>query len=160
MAKKLLITVCGRAGSSGFKNKNLKTFYGKPLSHYTLSAIDLFCRARPDLDVDVVLNSDSGLLRDIICRTYPEVGYIHRPSALAGGIVPKMAVFMHSLKVMEEKRGDTYDYLMDLDLTSPLRRLADVTGCFAKKEERDDLDLVTTAAPSRRSPFMTMAKRV
>ena len=28
--KRLLITICGRAGSKGFKNKNLKNFCGKP----------------------------------------------------------------------------------------------------------------------------------
>ena len=27
--KRLLITICGRAGSKGFKNKNLKNFCGK-----------------------------------------------------------------------------------------------------------------------------------
>ncbi|MDL2325174.1 acylneuraminate cytidylyltransferase family protein [Ruminococcaceae bacterium OttesenSCG-928-A16] len=160
MAKKLLITLCGRAGSKGFKNKNLKTFCGKPLSHYTLSAIDLFVKARPDVEVDVVLNTDSGLLREVVCNVYPEVIFVHRPAALAGDTVAKMEVFQHSLQVMEEKRGCQYDYLMDLDITSPLRTLADVLGCFAAKEARDDLDLVTTVAKSRRSPYMNMAKRV
>ena len=35
--KRLLITICGRAGSKGFKNKNLKNFCGKPLVYYSLS---------------------------------------------------------------------------------------------------------------------------
>ena len=43
--KKLLITVCGRAGSKGFKNKNLKTFCGKPLVYYSLAAAGLFLRS-------------------------------------------------------------------------------------------------------------------
>lgn len=34
----VLITICGRAGSKGFKNKNLKIFDGLPLSHYSLAA--------------------------------------------------------------------------------------------------------------------------
>ena len=29
--KRLLITICGRAGSKAFKNKNLKNISGKPL---------------------------------------------------------------------------------------------------------------------------------
>ena len=33
--KRVLITICGRAGSKGFKNKNLKTFLDKPLVYYT-----------------------------------------------------------------------------------------------------------------------------
>ena len=36
--KRVLITICGRAGSKGFKNKNLKTFLEKPLVYYTLAS--------------------------------------------------------------------------------------------------------------------------
>lgn len=160
MGKKVLITLCGRAGSKGFKNKNLKTFCNKPLVHYTLSAIELFVAARPDLEIDVVLNTDSGLLKEIVKDSYPEVTYLHRPAELSGDTVAKMEVFQQSLRVMEEKNKWKYDYVMDMDITSPLRRLEDVLGCFAAKEERDDLDLVTTGANSRRSPYMNMAKRV
>ena len=35
--KNILITICGRAGSKGFKNKNLKTFLGTPLVYYTVA---------------------------------------------------------------------------------------------------------------------------
>lgn len=160
MEKKLLITVCGRAGSKGFKNKNLKTFYGKPLVHYTMSAIDIFLSQRPDIKADVVLNTDSGLLRDIVCGLYPEVKFIHRPAALCGDRVAKMEVFQQSLEVMEDKKGYAYDYHMDLDITSPLRRKDDAAGIFALMESRDDVDVVMSAAPSRRSPYMNMAKRV
>ena len=34
-----LFTVCGRAGSKGFKNKNLKSMLGVPLVYYNLAAI-------------------------------------------------------------------------------------------------------------------------
>ncbi|MFV0412188.1 MAG: acylneuraminate cytidylyltransferase family protein [Oscillospiraceae bacterium] len=160
MEKKLLITICGRAGSKGFKNKNLKTFCGKPLVQYSLAAVELFLRQRPDVQADIVLNTDSGLLKDIVVGLYPEVHYLHRPAALSGDSVAKMEVFQHSLRVMEEKQGFAYDYHMDLDITSPLRTAADVAGCFAAMEARPDLDLVMSAAPSRRSPYMNMAKRV
>lgn len=57
--KRVLITICGRAGSKGFKNKNLKIFDGHPLSYYSLSAAELFIRSRPDLAVDVCLNTQT-----------------------------------------------------------------------------------------------------
>ena len=38
----ILFTICGRAGSKGIKNKNVREFLSKPLPLYTLSAIDLF----------------------------------------------------------------------------------------------------------------------
>ena len=37
----MLISIAGRAGSKGFRNKNLKSFCGKPLVYYTLSAAEL-----------------------------------------------------------------------------------------------------------------------
>ena len=82
--KRVLITICGRAGSKGFKNKNLKIFDGHPLSYYSLSAAELFIRSRPDLAVDVCLNTDSGLLIDVITKKYPEVTVLPRPEELCG----------------------------------------------------------------------------
>lgn len=159
MPKKLLITICGRAGSKGFKNKNLKSFLSKPLVHYTLSAIELFLQMLPDIRADIVLNTDSGLLRDLVLGTYPEVEFIHRPVALSGDSVAKMQVFKHSLLAMEEKRGHEYDYHMDFDITSPLRKPEDALGCLNLMCARDDLDVVMSAAKSRRSPYMNMAVR-
>ncbi|MEG1926176.1 MAG: acylneuraminate cytidylyltransferase family protein, partial [Ruthenibacterium sp.] len=49
MKKRILLTICGRAGSKGFKNKNLKIFDGKPLCYYSLAAAQLFCERRADL---------------------------------------------------------------------------------------------------------------
>ena len=103
--KRLLITICGRAGSKGFKNKNLKTFCGLPLVYYTLSAAQLFIQSRPDLTVDICLNTDSQLLADLVAKKYPEVIYLPRPEALGGDTVPKMAVFHDCLNRMEERAG-------------------------------------------------------
>ena len=54
----VLITICGRAGSKGFKNKNLKIFDGLPLSHYSLAAAELFIGQHPELHVDLCLNAE------------------------------------------------------------------------------------------------------
>ena len=64
--KKLLITVCGRAGSKGFKNKNLKTFCGKPLVYYSLAAAGLFLAAHPEVKADIALNTDSADLAKLV----------------------------------------------------------------------------------------------
>ena len=55
--KKILFTICGRAGSKGVAGKNLKTIYGKPMVYYSLSAIDLFIKENPEYDCDIVLNT-------------------------------------------------------------------------------------------------------
>ena len=71
--KRLLITICGRAGSKGFKNKNLKNFCGKPLVYYSLSAAELFIKNHTELEVDIALNTDSEDLAKLVAAEYPEV---------------------------------------------------------------------------------------
>lgn len=155
--KNVLITICGRAGSKGFKNKNLKVFLDKPLVYYTLaSAFDF--KERSGAQVDICLNTDSPILTDLVLGKYPEVTAIPRPEELAGDIVPKMAVFQYSLKYMEEKLCKKYDYLIDLDITSPLRQIDDVLAAYKMKLEREDAGLVFSACQSRRNPYFNMVK--
>ncbi len=158
--KNVIITICGRRGSKGFRNKNLKTFLDKPLVYYTLASSFDFRERVKDAHVDIVLNTDSDILRDLVAEKYPEVIHIPRPEELAGDIVPKMAVFQQSLRYMEEKTGIRYDYLIDLDITSPLRQIDDVLGRYEMKLARDDAGLVFSGCPSRRNPYFNMVKVV
>ena len=157
---RLLITICGRAGSKGFKNKNLKVFCGKPLVYYSLSAAELFCRNHPELHVDLALNTDSEDLANLVAAQYPEVVYLPRGAELGGDKVPKMAVYQDSLRRMEERTGAPYDWHMDLDITSPLRTAADIENAFALKQSREDLDLVFSVCEARRNPWFNMFKIV
>lgn len=158
--KKVLITICGRAGSKGFRNKNLKIFDGAPLCYYTLSAAKIFIEARKDLSVDIALNTDSEPLKELVLEKYPEVEYVARPEELCGNIVPKMAVFQQTLAEMEKRKGEKYDYLIDLDITSPMRRANDVAGAFAAKEQREDVDLIFSVTDARRNPWFNQLKVV
>lgn len=156
--KRVLLTVCGRAGSKGFKNKNLKTFCDRPLVYYSLSAAGLLMAQRPDLAVDICLNTDSQPLAELVLAKYPEVEVVWRPEELAGDTVPKMAVFQHSLAEMEKRRGYVYDFHIDLDITSPLRQGFDLPRAVEMFEAEPGLDLVMSAAPSRRNPYFNMGR--
>ncbi len=158
--KKILITICGRAGSKGFKNKNLKTFAGHSLSYYSLAAANIFMQNRKDDTVHMCLNTDSDLLIDVVQKKCKDIEILQRPSELCGDVVPKMPVYQNSLERMEEINGIKYDYLIDLDITSPLRKENDIEGAYNEKTKRPDLDLVFSAVPSRRTPYMNMAKLV
>ncbi len=153
-----LITICGRAGSKGFKNKNLKTFCGKPLVYYTLSAVELFANKHPEIDIDIALNTDSDELAELVILAYPKAVHLERTAELAGDTVPKMAVFQDSLARMEERNGIVYDFVMDLDITSPLRTAEDVENAYVLKANRADLDLVFSVTPSRRNPYFNMVR--
>ena len=135
---RLLITICGRAGSKGFKNKNLKVFCGKPLVYYSLSAAELFIKNHPELTVDIALNTDSEDLAKLVAAEYPEVVYLPRGAELGGDRVPKMAVYQDSLR----------------------RTAADIENAFAVKQKRADLDLVFSVCEARRNPWFNMVKTV
>ena len=156
----ILITVCGRAGSKGFKNKNLKVFLDKPLVYYTLSAAFSFKNKAENTQVDICLNTDSKLLESLVLEKYPEVFSIKRPKELCGDVVPKMAVFQQSLDYMEKTQRKFYDFVIDLDITSPLRQIDDVLNAYKLKLERRDAGLVFSACNSRRNPYFNMVKVV
>ena len=59
MKEQILITICGRAGSKGFKNKNLKTLLGVPLVYYTIASAKYLKENVINADVDICLNTDS-----------------------------------------------------------------------------------------------------
>ena len=155
----ILITICGRAGSQGFKNKNLKTFLGHPLVYYTLSAAELFIKQSGEItDIDICLNTDSEDLHNIVNDKYPSVNYIKREESLGGNTVPKPAVWKNSLDLMENKYKKKYDCLIDLDITSPLRQINDIHNAYILKTERPDADLVESMCHSRRNPYFNMMK--
>ena len=149
--KRLLITICGRAGSKGFKNKNLKNFCGKPLVYYSLSAAELFIKKHPELEIDVALNTDSEDLARLVAAEYPEVIYLPRGAELGGDRVPKVEVYKDSFARMEARTGKPYDAMIDLDITSPLRTEQDIENAFAKAQEREDLQIIFSVCEARRS---------
>lgn len=79
----LLFTICGRAGSKGIKNKNIKNFLEKPLPLYTLSVIDLYLK-KSDFSADIVINTDSDDLIDIFKKnSLRQVDVIERDPELS-----------------------------------------------------------------------------
>lgn len=151
---KLLFTICGRAGSKGIKNKNVKNFLDKPLALYSLSVIDLYLK-KSNYDADIVINTDSESLMEILNNNpLRSVDIIERSADLAGDKVAKVDVIQNCLEVMEEKNGN-YDLIIDLDITSPLRTVKDLDDMIEKKLNTD-YDLIFSVTDSRRNPYFNM----
>ena len=151
---RLLFTICGRAGSKGIKNKNVKNFLDKPLALYSLSVIDLYLK-KSNYDADIVINTDSKELMKIFDNnSLRSVSMIERSSDLAGDNVAKVDVIQNCLEVMEERHG-IYDLIIDLDITSPLRTVNDLEVMIDKKINTD-YDLIFSVTDSRRNPYFNM----
>lgn len=156
----ILFTVCGRAGSKGLKNKNLKYFLGVPLSYYSLSAAYLYKRLHEAEDrIDVVLNTDSiELIQIVQNQTLLNVDIINRNFSLGGDAVPKVAVIADCLCQMSKRRDCDYNLVIDLDITSPLRTVEDIENAVKQKKARQDTDVVYSVTGARRNPYFNMVK--
>lgn len=157
---RLLFTICGRAGSKGIKNKNLRDFVGKPLMYYSISAIDLFLkRTELAVEADIVINSDSKeLLAMGVSNSMRTVDTIERAAELAGDRIGKVSVIQDCLIKMENKKKHNYDAVIDLDITSPLRKVQDLE-VLIKKHFETKADVTTSVATARRNPYFNQLKR-
>lgn len=150
---KILFTICGRAGSKGIKNKNIRNFLGKPLPYYTLSVIDLYLKKYKETVCDIVLNTDSeNLMKLFLDNGMREVEIIERDPILAGDMTAKIDVISNCMSIMQERKGTKYDVIIDLDITAPLRKVKDIENLIKVYSERKP-DVVTSVVPARRNPF-------
>lgn len=156
----ILFTLCGRAGSKGFKNKNLKEFLGAPLVYYSIAVIQEYIEKNKDTyGIDVVINTDSPKLIEIATsQNSVKMNVIERESSLGGDAVPKVSVIKDCLDRMTQMTGHGYDVVVDLDITSPLRTVKDVENAIEKKLSRNDTDVVYSVTGSRRNPYFNMVK--
>ena len=59
---------------------------------------------------------------------------------------------------MEKNKNKKYDYVIDLDITSPLRKVSDIENIFNKEIETQS-DVVFSVVPSRRNPYFNMVEK-
>ena len=157
--KRLLITICGRAGSKGFKNKNLKNFCGKPLVYYSLSAAELFIKKHPELEIDVALNTDSEDLARLVAAEYPEVIYLPAGPSWAGTACRRS----RSTRTALPHGGPHRQTVRCYDRSGhhqPLRTEQDIENAFAKAQQREDLQIIFSVCEARRNPWFNMFKIV
>lgn len=81
-----------------------------------------------------------------------------RPQEIAQDDTPKIEVIKHSVIYMEERNNIKYDYIVDLDITSPLRTVDDINNSFNELKNNDAYDIVFSVAPSRRNPYFNMVE--
>ncbi|MDO4556344.1 MAG: acylneuraminate cytidylyltransferase family protein [Lachnospiraceae bacterium] len=158
-----LFTICGRAGSKGLENKNVSDFNGIPLVYYTLAAIKLVIERLNEAGhkCEVVLNTDSEeLVRIVNNQSKLPVLHIEREEKLAGDRVAKVTVIKDTLLKSQKHWEIEFDYVIDLDITSPLRTVKNVMDAIRKKEENKQADVVYSLSKARKNPYFNMAKRV
>lgn len=139
-----LFIIPARGGSKGIPRKNIKPLAGRPLIHYS---IDVARALAPDSHV--IVSTDDDEIRAVAEDTGLAVTY-RRPEALGGDTVGSREVILDVMDYADRK-GITYDKVVLLQPTSPLRTIADVTGCLDLYTP--EVDMVVSVTPAACNPY-------
>ena len=150
----LLITVCARGGSKGIPGKNIKMLNGKPLIEYTLNSAQKISEkfnAKVSISTD-----DENILK--ICQSLGYQSNYIRPLELSTDHAGKIDT-IHDLLLFEEKELVlTYDYILDLDVTSPLRTQGDMLEAFELLENNTDALNIFSVNKANKNPYFNMVE--
>lgn len=146
----IVATICARGGSKGVPRKNIRMIAGKPLIAHTIEqarACGLFSA--------IGLSSDDHEILEI-ARNFGVEYVVERPSELATDGAPKLPAIRHCVEAMEVHVGRA-TIVIDLDPTSPLRALGDITGALRLLQETRCSNVIT-GCRSRRSPYFNLVE--
>jgi CMP-N,N'-diacetyllegionaminic acid synthase len=146
----ILGTICCRGGSKGVPGKNIRDLKGKPLIAYTIEA----AKATP-LISDLIVSTDDENIADIAKRYGASVPFM-RPAKLASDTASKWPVFIHAVETYEKLTGKRVDYLVDLDVTVPLKTPGDIGGAIELALSDTTADVVITGYEPERNPYFNM----
>jgi CMP-N,N'-diacetyllegionaminic acid synthase len=146
----ILGTICCRGGSKGVPGKNLRLLNGIPLiGHTILQAKD--CKLIDEL----IISTDSEAIGNVALEFGGSFPFL-RPSDLASDVASKWPVFIHALEFFEKQSGKTVDYLVDMDVTVPLKTGFDIERAIQLALSRTDVDVVITGYEPERNPYFNM----
>lgn len=148
----ILCVICARKGSKGIKNKSLKLINNKPLIYYTINQA-----ISSNLFKEIVVSTDSKKIQKIATSLGAKSWFL-RPKKLSNDNSPKLPVIKHALLASEDFFKQKFEICVDLDLTSPLRKISDIKLAVKKfkKEKADNLFSVTHA---KKNPYFNMVEK-
>lgn len=152
----ILITICARGGSKGIPGKNIKILAGKPLIGYSIEVARQFQTQFEQ--VDIALSTDSETIIGVAAECGLRSEY-RRPDRLAGDSVGKIDAIRDVVAYYEQRNQVHYDYVLDLDVTSPLRNLEDLRNAFEILQKDEQAVNLFSVSPAGRSPYFNMVEQ-
>jgi CMP-N,N'-diacetyllegionaminic acid synthase len=152
---KILITICARGGSKGIPGKNIKDIYGKSLIGYS---IDLTNKLKEKFDVKVALSTDDAAIKEKAESFGLHTNY-SRPDYLATDAAGKIDTIRDLLLYEESIANNKYDFILDLDVTSPLRTSEDIEKALNIILENPEALNLFSVNPAARSPYFNMVEK-
>jgi CMP-N,N'-diacetyllegionaminic acid synthase len=147
----ILVTICGRGGSKGVRNKNIRELAGKPLIYYTIDVAKRWKKADK-----IICSTDSEQIAKIAKKFGAEVPFM-RPEVLATDTAGKLPVIRHALRESETIYKKKFDIVVDLDVTSPLRTPQDLDNCLKLFMDKKP-EVLFSVVEARKNPYFNMVE--
>lgn len=151
----ILITLCGRGGSKGIPGKNIRLINGRPLISISIDAAQRFAEKYQG---DIALSTDNDEIINVAAR-YGLVTTYKRPEYLTGDHVGKIETIADLLYHEEKSRNKQYDFVLDLDITSPLRTIEDLEEAFTMIRKDENALNLFSVNPAARNPYFNMVEQ-
>jgi len=153
---RILITICARGGSKGIPGKNIKLLNGKPLIAYSIEIANKFSNI---YNCDIVLSTDSISIKNVAAE-YGLNSKYERPIELSLDETGKIETLKHVIRYQENIVNQNYDFIIDLDVTSPLRNIFDLeSGLEILKQDQNALNLYSVSLANRNPYFNIVEKK-
>ena len=134
--KKILAVIPARGGSKGIPSKNIIEIGGKPLIQYTIDC------AKHSRYIDrAVISTDSEEIKKVSIECGGDVPFM-RPKELALDTSKTIDCIVHAVNTLKEM-GETYDYVMIIQNTVPLRKSWHVDESIEKLIDSNERSLVS-----------------
>lgn len=146
---KVLAVIPARGGSKRLPRKNIMKLCGRPLISYTIDAVK-----NATLITHWLVSTEDEAIKRVAQECRAPVPFI-RPPDLATDTVRNVEVVLHALKSMEESKGITYDMIVLLQPTSPIRDATHIDEAIKKLWESDLPTLAAVKGPfQKRDPIL------
>ncbi|MGI8952812.1 MAG: cytidylyltransferase domain-containing protein [Chitinophagaceae bacterium] len=146
----ILGTICCRGGSKGVPEKNIRLLNGKPLIAYTIETAQDCAQLN-----DIIISTDSNKIAAIAKQFGAKVPFMRTPE-LATDAASKWAVFIHAVETYQQQTNIMIDYLVDMDVTVPLKISADIDGAIQFALQNKETDVVISCYEAERNPYFNM----
>ena len=137
--------ILARGGSKGLPGKNIKPLCGKPLINWSIEQ-GLQC----SFVTDLIVSTDCEDIASVAIKAGAEVPFL-RPKALASDTSSSIDAIMHAIDYLDGF-GRTYDYVLLLEPTSPLREVKDLEESFRLIINKDLESLVSVSEATTHHP--------
>ena len=152
-----LVTICARGGSKGIPGKNIKPINGKPLIAYSFAVATELSKK---YDLDIFLSTDSEEIKNVVSSlgfSNVNVEY-NRPDFLASDTAGKLDAISDVYQYAEKSNNKIYDFVIDLDVTSPLRTAQDLSDSIELLFNDDEALNLFSVSPANRNPYFNMVE--